>query len=639
MTGSKTLFLTAASLLALTTAPFAQSEPTLLPRLVIAAGLSPFAEKEIGRSYTVIDAKALENSKAAYLTDVLRLVPGFAIAQTGAIGGKTDLRIRGAEANHVLVLIDGVPVSEGSDGAFDFARMQVSNVERIEILRGPQSAFWGSDALAGVVNIVTKSGGAQGTQTTLSTELGSDGTRMGSALVQLAQDNFDAAVSLTARHTDGFNVAPGGSELDGATHLDGNARFKGDINANLSIDGTIRFARLRAAGDNWDNGKLVDRLDFTTVTENYAALGTDWKSDDGAWFQKARVSYGYTHRDNEDELGFEDYTNTSSRVKGSYVAGYNFDTPDFANASHTVSLGYDVVRETFKNLESSWATAPEYYSEKSRTTQSLIGEYRGTYFDQLYLTAALRHDFNEGFKDATTYSISGAWDIPNTGTRLHTSVGTGFKSPTLVEQFGDFGTFVGNPDLIAEHSLGWDVGVTQTMLDGAVTLDATYFNQTLENEIKAASAWGNNKVTNLPGTAHRQGVELSANVDFFNGLTAGVSYTYTDAKDSSGNRATRRPEHSAALQAAYTFANIPLTLNGEVALVGEAADDAYDAAFNPIKVTLPAYALISAGASYQVNDTFEVYGRVHNLTDTAYQQVYGYNTQGRTFYLGAKAKF
>ena len=180
----------------------AQQITTLDVLRITAAGLTPFEENEIGRSYTVIDSKTLETTKAAYVADVLRTVPGFAVSQMGSKGGVTQVRVRGAEGNHVLVLIDGVPVSEHSTGEFEFGRLAVANIERIEILRGPQSAFWGSNAMAGVINIVTKAGDADGLHGSLGAEFGTDGTKMTTGTLEYGQDNFQASGSLTLRDTE-----------------------------------------------------------------------------------------------------------------------------------------------------------------------------------------------------------------------------------------------------------------------------------------------------------------------------------------------------------------------------------------------------------------------------------------------------
>lgn len=605
-----------------TALPAAAQQTTLDALRITAAGLTPFEEQEIGRSYTVIDGDQIQLSGSPYVADVLRQVPGFAVSRGGSYAGLTQVRVRGGEGNHVLVMIDGVPVGDLSSGEFDFARMVVGNVERVEVLRGPQSAFWGANAMSGVINIVTKSAGTNGLSGSLAGELGTDGTRMTSGSISYGQDNFKGSGSLTFRHTDGFDISPIGSELDAATHIDANANFSANITPHLTLDGTIRYGRLRGDADDTGPGSImIDSPGKIAADEIYGGLGLNWVSDDNLWFQNARISAGKIDLHSSD-IGWDNIS-TGDRFKASYQVGRHFETQD---ANHTVTLGYDLVHETFQQLD----PAEDRFK---RTAHSLIGEYRGTYFDQVYLTAALRHDFNDTFVDTTTYSVSGAWEIPNTGTRLHASAGTGSTNPTFYEQFGYFASFyTPNPNLVPETSFGWDIGVQQTLLDGIVVLDATYFNQTLENKIQGLF-FPVSTAVNLPGTSTRQGVELSASMNFAEGFTAGLSYTYLDAFDPDGVREIRRPQHSGSINLAYRLTEIPLTLHGEVILTGDTTDG------TTTKRQLPAYAVVNGGLNYQVSEQVEVYGRVHNLFDTKYQEVYGYNTQGRTFYAGARAKF
>lgn len=619
------------------------AQETVLQPIVIVGGLTPIEEQALGRSYTVIGPEVIETGKPAYVADILRQVPGLAVSQSGSPGNITQVRVRGSEANHVLVLIDGVPVSETSTGEVDLGRLQIANVERIEVLRGPQSAFWGANAMAGVVNIITKGGERSGPRVTVGSELGSDGTVMGSALVQAGQDNFDGAVSLDMRHTEGFNVSSFGSELDGATHINAGARFTADVTPYLTLDGNLRYGRTQADFDGTDYvfgsptyGRVIDTEDQTRVEELFGALGGDWISEDGLWNQKARFSAGGISRDNINDAGIIDSALAGERYKGSYQVGRTFDTPDLLDSTHTITLGYDLVHETFRQLQSAGIFDPSQLIPQDRTTHSLIGEYRGTYLNQLYLTAALRHDFNDDFGDATTYSVSGAWQVPDTGTKLHASVGTGSTNPTFFEQFGFIpGTFVGNPNLVPETSFGWDIGIEQALLDGLVVVDATYFNQNLENEITPLY-FPVTTVTNDPGISTRQGVELSASVALFEGLRLGTSYTYTDARNADGSREIRRPMHMGAVNASYGFAEIPLTLHAEVIFNGEMLDTDFATFTN---VTLPAYTLVNAGLSYKVSEQVEVYGRVENLFDAQYNEQFDINTAGRTFYVGAKASF
>jgi vitamin B12 transporter len=604
--------------------------------LSVTAGLTPMQEKEIGRSYTVITAEQLDQSQARYVSDVLRQVPGFAVSRNGGYGSLTNFRVRGSESNHTLVLIDGVRVSDTSTNAVDLSRLDISNVERIEILRGPQSAFWGADAMAGVVNIITKKGIHDGVQASLGAEIGTDGTRLGTANVSGGQDNFTASGTLSVRHTDGFNISSLGSELDGADHINGSASFTADVTPTLQVDGSVRYTRAFGMSDGQDfaTGIVTDTADANLFEQLAGSFGVHWESDDGIWFQDARVSAtGYTYTF---DGGFLE-KHSGERYQGSYRAGYNFDTPDFADARHTVTVGYDLLTETFRHLDYGYVD-PSQLETRERTTHGLAGEYRGIYWDQLYLTGALRQDFNEHYPNATTYSLSGAWQIPDIGARLHASVGTGVTKPSFYDLYGyNPSTFIGNPNLKSESSFGWDVGVEQSFLDGLFVLDATYFHQNLEDKITSVETATTDiyTSTNLSGISIRKGVELAATLNLNGGFTLGATYTYTDARNPNGNVEKRRPAHMASLNAAYQFQDVPLRVHGEVMFNGEALDTDYTTFSD---TTLPAYSTVNLGLEYKVSDSVDIYGRIENLFDTRYQEVHGYNAPGRAAFVGVKAK-
>jgi vitamin B12 transporter len=227
--------------------------------------------------------------------------------------------------------------------------------------------------------------------------------------------------------------------------------------------------------------------------------------------------------------------------------------------------------------------------------------------------------------------LSGAWQVDETGTRLHASIGTGFNTPTLFDLFGSVpGIYLGNPNLRPESSLGWDIGAEQTFFD-IFKLDATYFNATLNDRLKGFAS----TITNDIGISHRQGIELAATLDLMNGFTVGSTYTYTDARNADGTVAIRRPKHIASLDAAYTFEAIPLRLNASLNFNGEMLDDDLT---TKSKTTLPAYSTVNLGLEYKVSDSVDIYGRIENLFDTRYQEVHGYNAPGRAAFVGVKAK-
>ncbi|MGO4831246.1 TonB-dependent receptor plug domain-containing protein, partial [Rhizobiaceae sp. 2RAB30] len=561
----------------------------------------------------------------------------------GSFGGFTQVRVRGAEANQLLVMVDGVEVSETSSGEFDFGSLVADDVDRIEVLRGPQSAFWGANAMAGVVNIITKRGERNSFSGSARSEVGTDGTWLGGVSLSGGGENFDAAFAGVFRNTGGFNISDYGTEKDGDRNATLNGRFTADLSPALSVDGTLRYVDRKSDVDpqdyNWGSptyGEVIDGPDNTATREFFGSLGATHVSFDGALTQKARLIGSDMHR--EDFAGGRTTWNDGNRYNGNYQASYSFDTPGMLDAKHQLTGGYDGERETF--------TPSHLNSTFERNTNSFVGEYRGEFLDQFYVNAAVRQDFNDRFGDATTYSLSGAWRIAR-ATRLHSSVGTGVTNPTFFEQFGYVpDNFVGNPNLVPEESFGWDFGVEQGFFDGALVTDVTYFNQDLTNEI--ALVYGGpptypSTPVNRNGTSKRQGVEVAATVNLFNGFTATATYTYTastEQTEAGGPRLkeVRRPEHSGSLTAAYVFYEKRARVFGELVYNGTKEDFDYRGAL-PARVAMPAYTVVNLGGSFKFTDYLEGYGRIDNLFDEDYEEVFGYNTQGRTAFFGLRGTF
>lgn len=619
------------------------NEAAQLEEILVTDGLTPVEQEKSGRAYTVISGKELEQNQVRYVADALRLVPGFAVSRSGSFGGFTQVRVRGAEANHLLVMVDGVEVSETAGGEFDFGSLVVDDIDRIEVLRGPQSAFWGSNALAGVVNIITRRGERNGFSGSARMEAGSDGTWLGGLSLSGGGSNFDAALSGVFRRTGGFNISDFGTEKDGDRNATLNGRFTADLSPAFTVNGTLRYVNRRSDVDpqdySWGSptyGRVIDGNDDTATREFFGSLGATHVSLDGALTQKARFAGSDIHRQ-DFSSGLTSW-NDGNRYNGGYQASYEFDTPAMLDAKHQLTGGYEWQQETF---------APSHLDETfSRSTNSFVGEYRGEFLDRFYLNAAVRQDLNDRFGDATTYSLSGAWRI-GTATRLHASVGTGVTSPTFFEQFGYVpDSFVGNPNLLPEESLGWDIGIEQTFFGGALVTDVTYFNQNLRNEIALVYGGPPNFPStpiNRSGVSERQGVELAATVKLFDGFSATASYTYTAATeqtDAGGPRLdeVRRPEHSGSFTAAYVFFENRARIFGEMVFNGKMEDLAFVPTLPP-RVTLPAYTVVNMGGSFKFNERLEAYGRIDNLFDEDYEEVFGYNTQGRTAFVGLRGSF
>ncbi|HWL70015.1 MAG TPA: TonB-dependent receptor [Geminicoccus sp.] len=636
----------AASVLALVLgqAPvLAQESPLALPGVVVSASRIAVPAEQVGSSVTVITAEELAERQTVLVADILRDVPGVAVSRSGGVGTPTQVRIRGAEANQTVVIIDGVEAGDPVSGEFDFGSLLAGDIERIEVLRGPQSALWGADAIGGVVNIVTRKG-TKGWQAHLSGETGSFATVLGNARIAGGNDRVDGALAVSGLTTEGFNIAREGGEKDGAGNLtlQGNLRYRPLDNLELALTG--RHADTRTDTDPQDfafpptptNGLVIDGDEQTRTSQFTGRAQATLDLMEGAWRHTlganlTEIDYRY-YIDGQRTGG-----NDGRRTRFDYQSSYRFETPGFAAATHDLILLAEHARETFENMGAT-PDAPEN-QKRHRDQTGLVGEYRLGLWQQLFLSGAVRQDWNSGFDDATTWRLTAAYLVPAVGTRLHGSYGTGVTNPTFYEQFGFFPeSFVGNPDLKPEKSEGFDVGIEQPFFDGRLVADLTFFHTDLEDEIVTAfdPATFLSTVVNQDGRSRRQGVELALTAEPWAGGSLHAAYTYTDAEDPDGGQEVRRPRHVASLQASQRFLDGRAQLGIGIQYNGRQTDSEFVSTTPGTTVELDSYTLVDLFGAYALTDRVELYGRVENLFDESYEEVFSYSAPGIAFYAGMR---
>ncbi|GMG85595.1 TonB-dependent receptor [Paralimibaculum aggregatum] len=627
---------------ALAAAAAAAQEPLVLDELLVTGGRTPIGVTETGRAYTVITGDQLAAQGARYVSDALRQVPGVAVSRGGSLGGLTQIRVRGAESNQVLVLIDGVEVAPAGNGELDFGSLVVADIERIEVLRGPQSALFGSNAAAGVIQIITRRGRRDDLAFRARVEGGSDGTALATASLAGGGDTWDAAFSASMRRADGFNIATGfgdrEGEMDGDMNLTLNAKGNWDLTEDFALGGVIRYVDRNSETDDQSfpfpadatSGFVIDSDDVNESRDVSLGLFARYEMLDDALVHQLRFDFTDNYSDALSD-GASTFRNESRRYKGSYQGSYAFET---GPVSHLVTGLAEYEQE-----ENEATTA-----RQSRTLFGLAGEYRGSIggFD---LQAGLRNDFNDEFEDALTFSVSGSYTVAPTGTRLHGSVGRGVTNPTFFEQFGfspDF--FIGNPSLEPERTFMWDLGVEQPFLDGRLVLDATYFRGKVTDEIISGfdADAGLTTSVNATGESPRQGVELALTAFPTDALSITASYTYTLAEEgSTGRQEVRRPRHMAALDVTWGFLDGRGRLNVNAAYNGEQRDLDFSDGFFGVQplVTLDDYVLLSVQGSYKVTENVELYARIENAANVDYQEVYRFETQGVAGFAGIRLEF
>ncbi|MCP5431746.1 MAG: TonB-dependent receptor [Alphaproteobacteria bacterium] len=606
--------------------------------IVVTASMGPEAAGRLGSAISVIDAAAIAARQTNDLAVLLREVPGLAVSRTGPVGSFTQIRVRGAEANHTLALVDGIEVADPTgSGEFDFANALAFDLDRIEIVRGAQSALYGSDALGGVVNILTR-GPEPGYSAYALAEAGSFGTWRGGAAVNAGAERAGLRASVHYARTDGVSAARGGSEADGedALHL----KAKGFVAPAdwLAIDGVVHFGDVDVDTDPAPFGLVVDS-DDTTKTETLFARGAVRIALGPESYMRASLGYARTKRD----VAYRDFfalgtPRETSRLEGARTKsllelGHGFAT---GALTHRVGIVAEHEAVTFESANSGGLSFAD--QDRSTDTASLAGEYRLSIGAHTHLSAGGRLDRNESFEDAATWRLTASQDVDGLGGRLHASYGTGIKEPSFTELYGFFpGSFVGNPDLGPESSRGFDIGWQQRLFGDRVRLDATYFETDLTDEITTVFVGFSSTVVNERGKSERKGVELAANADLGEGLSLEASYTWLDADNADGSAEVRRARNIASAALDWSCLEGRGHLNVALRYNGTQEDDDFSV-IPARRVDLDGFLLAAVAARFDLTDRVALTARVEDLLDEAPYEVFGYAEPGRAVFAGLTLK-
>ncbi len=618
--------------------------------LVVTAHRLPVPEDELTVTATVIDREEIERSGAVNVAELLRGVPGVHVARNGSWGGTTSLFVRGGESNYVKVLVDGVPVNRPG-GDFDFSTLTTDNVERIEVVRGPVSVVYGSDAVTGVVQVFTREGeGAP--RTSASAAAGTHGTLEWDAALAGGGEEVSYSFSLSRFATDGILAFNNDFE-----NTVGSGRVVVRPGEATEASLSIRYADHAAHTPTDASGEAVDRNQFGFGDE--LVVG-------------ARVRHALTERLDarvelrldEVDTGFDDARDGPADTLGAFAFQ---STGDLSRRSVDARLDYEVGGGTVLTAGIERERQDERSSNESRsefgTTTGAMDVDRGNTgiyvqalgrpADALTVSAGARLDDNEAFGTHDTYRLGAAWELP-TGTRVRGSYGTAFKEPTFFENFAT-GFVSGNPDLDPETSESWEVGVEQEWREPGLSLSVTWFDQSFEDLIQFTSAPpepGAPNYFNVAAAAAR-GVEVGSELALPGEAGVEASYTWLDSEvedagfgqgpDAAfveGDRLLRRPTHRARLGL-----HGPLPLDGTFRLdarwVGE-RDDRDFSTFPAERIVLDDYLRLDVGARLPLlgadgeEPGLEATLRVENLLDASYQEVRGFRAPGRTIVAGAE---
>ena len=600
----------------------AQAEDSYdLGTIIVSGGLTPIEAARYGRSATVLTAQDFAERGILSVQDALRAVPGVAVSGTGH--SFTQVRIRGGEANHTLMLIDGVEAA-GGDGDYILTGLETANIDRIEVLRGPQSVYYGSNASAGVINIITKKASG-GFESSVSAEYG--GGWAVSGFTAYRGERGGLSLGFTKRDDEGWDYSGSGGEKDGIARK--TLTLAGDyaVTEGLTLGFTYRRSKERFDTDGTNGaaataaGYVVDDpTRFSDRDEQTMRVYADFEALAG----RLTGQLSFERTENEEANNGAAPTRTTGEATKLRLS-YGLDGP-VSSGGHIVSL--------LAEHEADGSSSNPLYN---RSNRSVALEYRGSFGNGLDVQLGARFDDNSVFGDSLTWNAAAAYNFRN-GVRLHASAGTGVVNPTYFELYANSFGYVGNPALNPERNQSFDIGVEVPFAQGRGVVDVTYFNETLTDEITSVTTGpGTFSYTNQAGDSDRHGVEVAGRFAATDDLDLRLSYTWLDATNPNGSVEVRRPRHELGLGATLRTFGGRGTLSADARHVAGNYDTQFFGTFATVK--LPDYWKVDVAATYDVTDKLRLNARVENLFDTEYSDSWGYASRGRTIYVGLSSGF
>ncbi len=612
-----------------------------LSDVVISATRTKTSTLELANSITVIDSAEIADRNALNLSELLKTEYGMGQTTTGSFGALTTLNIRGANAGHTLVLIDGIEMNMPSDNQliYDFGILPTESIEKVEILRGPQSTLYGSDAAAGVINITTRKGSGSG-RLQLLAEGGSYSTSLFNSTLDGSLNKFDYLFSYSNKSTRGFSSAGekyGNTEKDGSLINNFSSRLGYKLLNNLDVNFFFRYNKAENDLDQYGGLNGDDPTYVYDMNEFSGRLEADLNIFDGLWHQKIGGSILKNVRDYSfDSTSAINPFSSTSTYDGRKI---KFDWQNDFNISeqYIITFGVEAEREEVATEYFSFSSQfGNYTSIIPKTDVSTSGVYLQNQFKlfrDFFTTLGLRYDNHEKFGGEFTYRIAPAYIFWQTGTKIKATVGTGFKAPSV---FYLYDPVYGNENLIPERNFGWDIGIEQYLWTEGVSFGVTYFNNQFSDLIALDA---NFKSVNID-KAKTEGVEIFVSAKVIPEVTIKSNYTFLSAKDKSKGSAEydlpllRRPENKIDFLLMVNPFN-KLNINLETIYVGKREDKIFTG-FTSQRVKLDPYTLVNISANFNLFDFMKLFGRVENLFDVEYEEIFGFGTPGISAYGGVK---
>jgi vitamin B12 transporter len=619
---------------------------------VVTATRVPTPAERVPAAVTVITRDAIEERGYRTLADALRSVPGMRLVQTGGVGQQASAFLRGAASRQVLVLLDGVPLNDPSEpnGAFNFGNELLGDIERIEVVRGPSSSLYGSGAVGGVVNMITRRAPANtpiqafgdlglGTQRTAGGNLGIAGTdprwnylAMGQAL---STRGFDATPPRFAANT---------GERDGFRGAAGTLRLGVRPDENSLVEGLLRWRENKTGLDNVPNddpnNELTDRL-------LYGQLRAETTLLDGAWTTGLRASYNGANRRNVNLPDSLSLTRLDDRFRGDRQ-GYEWANQLRLPAAGTlqdINLLFGVIHE-IESADSRSGSLPfQTTTDASARNTGLNLAIQGRLFERLDVTAGLRQELASDYDGFTAWRLGAVLALPEISSRIIAAAGTAFKAPSLFQRFGTIGTiFRGNPNLAPEESFSWEIGIESDIAAfgraNFATAGATWFDTRFRNLINFNAAFSS--LENVD-KASAQGAELFLTLRPAGWLELYGAWTITQTEDAAtGLALPRRPRNVITANARIGIG--PVTVVPEVLFTGPSPEGPFAAYDNngrafPAQTYNKSGTVLNLTVTWQVTQAIALYGEGRNLTGSRYEPANGFVVPGRAAVLGTRFVF
>ncbi len=604
--------------------------------IVVTANRIATDVRRVGSTVTVIDEKAIVQTQKTRLVDLLKTVPGVQVSQSGS-GGLANVMIRGAKAEHTLVLIDGVEMNDPSSAgrAFNFAHLSTLDIERIEVLRGPQSTLYGSDAVGGVIQIFTKK--ANGNKGFLKVEAGTQHTWDVATGITRSSDLYDFAINFAKEGTQGISSAAekyGNPEKDGSKNQSFSSSLSVYPTDYLTLDFGVRHrktqsdedARGGADGDDWFRFSDTERL-----SGNARATLDLW--DDRYTqileYQVSETRRAYLNDPDPIKPDFE-----RSRFK-SRINKLSWQHNLTLNDQYLMIVGFEQEKETAQTAsftQSKWGDFSSAFGPVSVTNKAIFTDHQLTLTPDWNVTLGARWDDHEEYGDNATYRITSAYWLDAINTKIKGSYGTSFKSPSLYQLYEP--TY-GNRDLLPEESRGYDMGFETHITPLNIDFELSYFHNQFEHLIEFDSP--SSRYYNV-ARAKTSGIESLVRVPVNDNLNLTFGYTYLDARNQTENtKLLRRAKHQASVTADYQF-NAQTHFYLENSFLGSRPERFFSSTGTE-NIQLPSHSLTHIGMRYELGKDLTLTARINNLFDKDYEVVKGYGELGINGHLGVELRF